>query len=65
MEPVTVTIKNRACTRKATTADKIKRLNETMAALCDKAIAKDEAKQERKDRRAEFKKQRLAKKEGV
>ena len=65
MNTTTVTIKNRACTRKATTADKIKRLNETMAALCDKAIAKDEAKQERKDRRAEFKKQRLAKKSEV
>ena len=61
MNTVTVTIKNRACTRKAATADKIKALNERMANMCDKALAKDAARDERKARRAEFKRQRQMK----
>jgi hypothetical protein len=61
MEQLTVTIKNRACTRKAATADKIKALNERMANMCDKALAKEAAKDERKARRAEFKRQRQLK----
>ena len=65
MNTTTVTIKNRACTRKAATADKIKVLNDKMADLCDKALSKDHAKDERKAKRAEFRRQRKLKKNGV
>ena len=61
MDTTTVTIKNRACTRKAATADKIKVINEKMADLCDKALSKERAKDERKAKRAEFRHKRQLK----
>jgi hypothetical protein len=63
MNTTTVISKRRACTVKSETADKVKALNDQMANICDKMLSKEHAKDERKARRAEFKRQRQLKKE--
>lgn len=55
---ITARSKKRAGTKKAETADKVKRMNEVLAIQIDRSIEKDKRKQETKNRRASFKKNR-------
>jgi hypothetical protein len=62
LNPYTANSKQRACTRKALTKDKVNALNTKMAVHCDKVLAKDRVKEELHEKRKGFKEQRLAKK---
>ena len=63
LNPYTANSKKRACTRKAETKDKVNALNTKIAEQCDRAIAKDQAREDQKQRRAGYKQARLNKKE--
>ena len=65
LNPYTAIYKNRACSKKALTKDKVNALNTKMAVHCDKVLAKDRAKEERNERRKSFKKHNLANKAQV
>lgn len=56
---VTVISKKRACTRKAEVVDQVKAMHEKLATRCDIELARDKARDERKDRRREFKLARM------